>query len=308
MRINVEMFDLQAFATLAECESFSRAAESLNTSQPALSRRIRRLEEVIGAQLFSRTTRHVTLTKRGHALLPAIKKMLADFTDNVLVNHPRRDAYVDVLEICCLPTVTNFLLVDALRQLDRTFPRTKVRIADCAAFEGAQKVLQDEIDFGINLENVALPQLEFFPLVEDSFVLVCPAKHPLAQRSGVKWTELLAYPLVCGDRASANRVVLDSSLSREEATLPWRYELSHTATILTLVDAGLGLAVLPGLAVSDIDHSRLRKVAIADKSISRTIGLLKRRGRRLSRQGQFLFEFLLQKYDPNVVKSISNII
>src|SRR5258708_28515508 len=108
--MNAELLDLKAFVTLAELCSFVRTAKALNLSQPALSRRIRKLEENLGAPLFKRSTRHVSLTMIGRDFLPKMRRVIDEFETSVLASRELGARSSGLVSVAAVPTaVFHFL-------------------------------------------------------------------------------------------------------------------------------------------------------------------------------------------------------
>src|SRR4029434_4592633 len=91
-------------------------------------------------------------------------------------------------------------------------------------------------------------EIEFQKLVEDPFVLACRNDHPLASRKQVSWSEIVSHRVITVGRNSGNRALIDNALARHGLQLNWSYEVAHLSGSLGLVEAGLGIAVLPRLA------------------------------------------------------------
>src|SRR5919202_1679684 len=247
--MNFELVDLKAFVAVAELGSFNRAAKAVNLSQPALTRRIQKLEEGLGAPLLERSTRHVALTMVGREFVPKVRRFLDEFEASML----------------------------------------GIRILDLGANEGLEAVARGEADFGINFIGASHPEIEFTPLAVDPFVLTCRHDHPLAGREQVIWKELANHRVITVGRTSGNRILIDNALSRHGLGLNWSYELSHLSGSLGLVEAGLGVAVLPKLATPAAGHPIIQTVPLVEPEVTRTIGVVQRRGAILSpRAGQFL--------------------
>ena len=207
-RINCEILDLRAFLMVVELSSFHRTAEALNLSQPALSRRIQKLEAAIGSPLLERTTRHVAPTAIGEDLLPLVRRMLEEFDGSLFASRdPKRRG--GIVSMACLPTAAFYFLPEVIRAFSVDHPDTRFRILDLPATDGLQAVARGEVEFGVNIMGASDPDLIFDRLVEDPFVLAARKGHPLAERERVTWTDLAPYPLITVHRSSANRVLLE---------------------------------------------------------------------------------------------------
>ena len=156
-----------------------------------------------------------------------------------------------------------------------------IRIIEEGADEVLASVKQGEADLALNYIGMQDPDLEFSPLLKEPYVLACPAGHVLARRRAVNWNELAAYPLARVSHASRNRLFIDQALA-ELPPLPKPVcEVRHVSTLIGLVENGLGLAVVPQLALPVGSHAVVG-VPLARPAINRTIGLLQRSGRSLS--------------------------
>lgn len=282
MRINCEILDLRAFLAVVELEGFNRAAEALHLSQPALSRRIQKLEASIGATLLERTTRHVSPTALGLELMPLVRRMLEEFDGSLFAARDRGARRNELVTIACLPTAAFYFLPTVIKQFNRDYPDIRFRILDLTATEGLQAVLRGEVEFGINFMGTADPDLIFDRIAEDPFVLAIRRDHPLAEEEEIGWQDLLPYRLITVHRSSGNRTLLDATLARANIELQWFYEVTHLSTSLGLVEAGLGISVLPRTATPGQDHPFIVTRPLLNPQISRTIGVVRRRGATLS--------------------------
>ena len=129
-------------------------------------------------------------------------------------------------------------------------------------------------------------------------MLACRDDHRLAQQTSVKWHELDELRLIGISRESGNRVVLENALAHHKISLRWFYEVNHVSTAIGLIEAGLGASVLPALAMPEESHPRLRLVPIVSPEITRTIGLLQRRGGHLAPAARLFRDELLRGWGP----------
>lgn len=296
MSINCEILDLRAFQHVVELESFHRAAEALHMSQPALTRRIQKLEASIGAQLLERTTRHVAPTATGQELMPLVRRMLEEFDGSLFALKDASSQQRGLITMACLPTAAFYFLPKVVRQFNEEFPHTRFRILDLTANDGLRAVARGEVEFGINLMGNSDPDLDFEPLIDDPFVLAMRKDHPLARRDELIWPDLEGHRLITVDRSSGNRTLLDASLARANLKLNWFYEVTHLNTSLGLVEAGLGISVLPRLATPQEEHPFLITRPIVDPIVTRTIGIVQRRNGRLSPAAERFLSMLIRTW------------
>jgi DNA-binding transcriptional LysR family regulator len=293
MSINFEVLDLRAFTAVVELEGFNRAAEMLNMSQPALSRRIQRLEGAVGAALLERTTRRVSLTALGRELLPLIQRMLDEFDSSLFAMRDVGVRRAGQITLACIPTAAFYFLPSVIARFNEQYPNIRFRIFDLSANDGLESVARGEVEFGINLLGSSDPELTFEPLLADPFVLACRRDHPFARREAVDWADLDGQRIIMVSRSSGNRTLLDAALARADVHLSWSYEVTHLSTSLGLVEAGLGLSVLPQLATPQGDHPIIVTRPIRNPEVSRTIGVVRRQGGRLAPATERFLDMLL---------------
>jgi DNA-binding transcriptional LysR family regulator len=296
MSINCEVLDLRAFLAVVELEGFHKAADALNLSQPALSRRIQKLEAAVGAALLERTTRRVAPTAVGRELIPLVRRMLDEFETSLFSIRELGLRQSAVVTIACIPTAAFYFLPRVVKRFNATYPQIRFRILDLSANDGLQSVARGEVEFGINLMGSSDTQLQFTPLIDDPFVLACRRDHPLAGNGPLRWSELEPHRLITVGRTSGNRTLLDAALARSNLRLQWFYEVTHLSTSLGLVEAGLGVSVLPKLATPQSDHAYLMTRPLIEPEVSRSIGIVRRRQSRLSPAAQQFLDMLLGEW------------
>lgn len=296
MRINFELNDLRAFLAVLDLGGFHRAAEHLGMSQPALSRRIQSLEQMVGAPLLERTTRRVAPTTIGASVAPLARRLLDDFEDSLLTITGLGERQGGQITLACVPTATFYFLPRAIERFNALYPRIRFRILDLSSNDGLQSVSCGEAEFGINLAGASEADLTFTPMIDDPFVLACRRDHPLAASAQVSWRQLEIQTLIGVSRASGNRTILENALAKQNVRLNFQYEVNHLTTSLGLVEKGLGVSVLPQLATPPDDHPVIVARPIGDPPIKRTIGLVERRAARLSPAAQRFRDMLIESW------------
>src|SRR5690242_14978491 len=213
MNMNFDLGDLRAFIAVAELASFRAAAETIHLSQPALSRRIDKLEAALGVRLFDRDTRNVELTAVGRDFARKARTLLDDLDEMLLgVRDVGANRWGQVT-LACIPSTVHYFLPAVLRAYHERFPRIRVHVIDESANEVLSAVAHGEGELGLDITGSDEPTLEFEPLLTESFVAACRRDHPLARRRTVTWTELGGYDFMTVDRASGNRLVMDLALA-----------------------------------------------------------------------------------------------
>ena len=291
-RINLRTDELRALVEVGTRLNFNAAAEALHISQPALSRRIEKLETTLGMRLFERTTRRVELTDAGrqfHDHAGGLIEMLEQAVAGVTARASHRAA---VVTVACVPSVANHLLPQVLFQFRERFDTIRIRVIDEGAAVVLEQVRSGAADFGLNFLGAQNADLDFEPVHAERYVLVMRSDHRLARRRSIAWRELADERMVAVSSASGNRAVLDQAVSRLKRRPQVYYEANHVEGALGLVEAGLGIAALPRLAIAGAATRALIGVPLVEPAVDRTLGLLRRKGRLLHPPAEALYEMV----------------
>jgi len=290
MAINFDLNDLLAFRAVAELSSFRKAAESVHLSQPAFSRRVDKLEQALGVRLLERTTRRVTLTAVGRDFERKVRELLDDLDATLLGIRGVAATRMGEVTVACVPSTVYYYLSHVIRRYHERSPKVRVKVLDASANEVLAAVSRGEADFGLNFMGAQEGDLEFEALIDERFVAACRRDHPMAKLRRVTWAQLCDYDYISVGRSSGNRVLFDQALAGVAKRPQAIYEAQHVTTTLGLVEAGLGVAVVPSMAMPGPDHPLLVSVPLVDPVVTRKVGLIWRRGRSLSPAAQQLFD------------------
>jgi DNA-binding transcriptional LysR family regulator len=290
--MNFDLADLRALVAVAKLGSFRAAATELHLSQPALSRRIEKLEGALGVRLFERTTRSVNLTAVGREFSGKARELLDGLEESLLGIRDVAGRVTGEVTIACVPSAVRYFLPNVLREYHERYPRILVRVIDEGANEVLSHIVRSEADFGLNYIGTQEPNVEFEPILKESFVLACRPDHPLGRRKKVTWAELNQFDYMTVARESGNRLLLDLALTEVPVRPRWFCEVRHVSSLVSLVEAGLGVAAVPRLAMPVGAHPTLVSIPLVEPTIERTVGLIRRRGRVLSPAAQQLYDLV----------------
>jgi DNA-binding transcriptional LysR family regulator len=291
--MNFDLSDLRAFVAVAKLGSFSAAAAELHISQPALSRRVDKLENALGVRLFQRTTRKVDLTAVGREFSYRAGELLNGLEQSLIGISEVATRVTGEVTIACMPSSIRFFLQTFLIRFHQRFPRIIVRIIDQGTTEVLATIARGGADFGLSYIGTQEPTLEFTPILTEGYVLACRSDHPLAKKKRLGWAELAPYDFMTVTKASQNRLLLDMALSNVPDRPRWFCEAQHVSALVNLVEAGLGIAAVPRLAMPADGHPVLVSVPLENPTITRTIGLIRRAGHTLSPAAQQLYELFV---------------
>lgn len=292
MSIQFDLNDLQAFAAAAELKNFRKAAEQVHISQPAFSRRIDKLEAALGVRLIDRNTRSMELTGVGRDFARKVRQLLDDLDETLLGIREVGGARMGEVTIACVPSAVYYFLPPVLRSYHARYPRVRIKVHDASANEVLSVVASGQADFGLNFIGSDEPGIEFRTILEERFVAACRKDHPLARKRRVSWSELGQYDFMSVGKSSGNRMLIDLALAGAAARPQSIYEAQHVTTLLGLVEAGMGVAAVPALAMPGADHPVLASVPLHDPVITRRLGLIRRKGRSFTPAAERLYELL----------------
>jgi|RhiMetdeSRZDD1v2_1073273.scaffolds.fasta_scaffold350242_1 DNA-binding transcriptional LysR family regulator len=295
MSINFEMLDLRALLAVSEMRSFHRAAETLGLSQPALSRRIRAMEVSLGTPLLERSTRRVAPTAVGRQLEPIMRRLLEELEGSILSLTEVGTKLGGRVSIASIPTAAIYFLPRVIEEFNSHYPHIRFRILDLSSNEGLESIARTEAEFGINILGTTHPDLTVTPLMHDPFMLICRRDHPLARKRRVRWSDLEHHRIIGVSRESGNRIVLENALAQANVRVGWFYEVNHLSTAFGLTETGMGASVLPRLATPSTHPSLVTK-AIVEPTVTRTIGIVERRGGSLSPAANRFRDLLFRKW------------
>ncbi|MBD3674030.1 MAG: LysR family transcriptional regulator [Planctomycetaceae bacterium] len=251
----MEIDQLRYFLKVAERGSFTRAAEDLLISQPALSRSIQKLEEELGQPVLERKTRSVALTdagvllqSRAQQILTLIEDTKAEITD---------DGESGRVRVGAIPTIAPFYLPEVLQKFSQAHPQANLIVQENTTDSLIKSCTQGEIDLAILALPIPAKYLEVEVLFEEELLLVVPPDHALAKKAKVRLSDVEPYPFVLLDEAHCltDNIV---SFCRQRSFQPVAVErTSQLAMVQELVSLSHGVSMVPAMA-RRLDHSDRR--------------------------------------------------
>ena len=291
--------ELETFLVVLEEGSFSRAAERLAVSQPSVSSRVKRLEDVLRVKLIQRTTRSLQATEDGELLRAAAEEALSGLYAVLRQFRDRSEAALNRVVVAATPMLAATFLPRIIQTYSERFPDVHVMLRDMP-FETLLKSIGDGgADIGVTAVDGDYDNLDFQRLADEPIVLVLPGKHPLANQDRVTTEMILPFRMIFLDRYTNLRERLAGEFVRLGATL----EASTASTLPTLmgmVDTGSCIAFLPrSMAQVNAKESRAI-VELADFRAVRTYGTIVARRTALSAAVQSFRDHLHRQFPPLV--------
>lgn len=280
---------LSAFLEVAESASFTRAATRLNLSQPAISKRLRALEDQIGTRLFDRVGRSVLLTDAGRALLPYARRVAQTLEDGRRALSQLSQTVSGRLSIGTSHHIGLHRLPPVLKRFVIEYPDVDLDLHFMDSEDACEAVIAGKLELGIvTLPQQPLAQLESGTVWPDPLAVVAAEGHPLAARRRVRLEELAEYPAVLPDADTYTHRIIRAELEARGVEPRVRLATNYLETLKMLAAIGLGWSVLP---VSMIDDSVVR-IPVSGFSPNRALGWVRHTGRAISGPARALMNLL----------------
>ncbi len=238
---------LQVFHTVARLLSFTKAAETLHMTQPAVTFQVRQLEEYFNTRLFDRTHNRISLTDAGQRVY--------EYSDRIFKLYGEMESAVKemtgdisgVLMIGASTTIAEYMLPALLGDFKKQYPDVNVQLKVSNSDGIVQMVENNVIDLGVVESPVMNKNLVVEVCRQDQLVGVVAPRHPLVDRESVLLAELLEYPYICREEGSGTREVISEYMNEQginPSQVNFSMELGSPESIKGAVEAGMGVAVV----------------------------------------------------------------
>jgi len=289
----VDLESLKSFYHVARERSFSRAARNLHISQPAMSVRIKALEQELGERLFDRARKGVALTEAGAVLYDSAEKIFADVEEARARLRELKESGAGQVRLGCSDTVSLYLLPPVLQKFRRRFPLAEITIRNAHSSEILDMLVRGELDFGIVMRPPGMDhRLEARELFVDPFVLACAKGDPLLRRREVSLKALDGRPMVALERGTVTRETIDRALRAAHLRPRIVLETGNVEVQKLYAANGFGCAILPRSAVTEADRRRLEVRPVKDGPPERHVVVVVPRDRYVSRAAQALLQLV----------------
>ncbi|UTW13530.1 LysR family transcriptional regulator [Marinobacterium rhizophilum] len=300
MANNLSIRHLRAFVAVAHQGSFTQAAKHLHLTQSSLTATIKQLELHSGLILLDRTTRRVLLNPEGERFLPVAERLLSDFDTALSDLQAVAEHQHGQVGIAASPSTIACLLPTVVQAYRQRHANIGILLRDDSAAGIEQHVLANDVDFGVGGNHSDQPDLEYSPILRDRFGVVFSAGHRFEQtppQAPLPWQalaseELLMLSTDTGIRAQLAQTPAGHSVRLDRPAI----EVSNPAGLAALVEAGIGLSVLPALAAGTRSFEHLHFRPLSEPAIYRDLYIIRRRGRSLSPAAHAMLQLLRQTF------------
>lgn len=274
---------LRTFLAVRKHLNYTRAAEEIFLTQPAVSRQMRQLEEELGVRLFEQIGKALHLTDAGETLAVEAEKLLGAMERTAEAVRSHRSPERGSIRIGASTTPGFYLLPDLLGRFHRRFPKVAIHYMVENSLRIEQMLVRNELDLGFVGARLSSEEVELKPLVEDEIVCFTSPSHRLAKVRRIDPSSLEEETWIIREKGSATRLLFEDWLSSWKAAIRKSIELTCPETCKALVRAGIGISFMSvhGLR-SEIGAKSLVKIPVMEMSLKRPIFLARHSEKRNS--------------------------
>jgi DNA-binding transcriptional LysR family regulator len=276
---------LHAVLAVAEYNSFIAAAAFLRTSQPALTRTIKRVEDVLGVRLFDRSTRRVAITPAGKEFVAVAERMLNDLRISISSMREIGEEQRGQIIISSIMSVANGLLPAIVAKYRTTRPGIEIILREGVHGTVLEDIRSGTADLGASYVDDVPDFVTAKRVNREVFDVILPRAHPLsktAKRSSVTLADLVDLPMVSLPHESRTRRIVDAAAAATGRTLHHVATVTQFATMMSFVRAGVGIAIVPSGAIAGLLGKDLVILTLTKPRLSREVGLIWLRERELT--------------------------
>ncbi len=258
---------LQVFHTVARLLSFTKAAETLHMTQPAVTFQVRQLEEYFNTRLFDRTHNRISLTEAGDRVYGYSDRIFDLYSEMENSVREMTGEIRGALTIGASTTIAEYMLPSLLGDFGTRYPEVTIHLRVSNSEGIVSMVENNTIDLGVIEAPVGNKNLVVEVCRKDQLVAIVPPNHELANRESVVITELLEYPFICREEGSGTREVINECLSQNSnATLNISMELGSPEAVKGAVEAGMGISVVSRATIQkELKLDTLRAINLEPK-------------------------------------------
>lgn len=286
---------IRAFLTAARQGSFTRAAQLLHVSQPALTVQIRQLEAELGVTLFARNGRRVSLTDAGQRMIAPLENVLLSFEQALDAGQSLARETHGSITVATLPSIAAQWLPELVGQLHRQHPNIAISIADVPAAQVQRLVKDEQADVGLGTRVSRDRALAFTPLFTDRMHVFFPKDHPLARTRQPTLRHIAQYPQILTTPGSSVRTAVHQALEDAGTDVQIVCQVAYLSTAIGMVKAGLGVAILPPATHASADCTGLGSLPIRSTRLQREVGIITRTNQPTSPAVQAFLQLLHAK-------------
>lgn len=290
----MELNQLEYFVALAHIKNFTKAAKSLNVSQPALSRSIGRLEKDLNVKLFARDSRKVALTQYGQTFLSYAERILLELemARQDIMNMAEPDS--GVINLSFMHSLGAYLVPDLVKEFRKLYPKIQFSLNQNHSFLLSKQLFKGESDLCLCSAPINMSDIAWVPLLTEKLYIIVPTTHSLAQKDIINMEEIASEPFITLKPRYGLRTKTEHLFELSSIHPKIRFEGDEIITVASLVAAGLGVSLVP--KIPGMDHLDIKFLAVNAPKCSREIGLAWYANRPMSLAAHRFQNFIINKF------------
>lgn len=281
-----------AFIKIIETGSFTKAAKELGYTQSAISQMVHSLEEELSTTLILRSRKGITLTPDGEEFLPYIKKLHNSYRELMEKSKEMRGLQSGIIRIGTFSSVSSSWLPDLIKNFKEIYPSVKFELQQGEYTSIAQLIKEGSVDFGF-VNPDAVTNLHTIPLKQDEMLAVLPCNHQLTNREKVTLKELSHESFILLDEGQLSVSLKFFKQNNLQPNI--QYRVYDDYTIMSMVEKGLGIAILPELILNKIGYNIVKKKIYPP--IVRTISIAFKDKKTLPIASRYFIDFILKQFN-----------
>jgi hypothetical protein len=291
----MELNQLEYFVALAHIKNFTKAAKSLNVSQPALSRSISRLEKDLNIPLFIRDSRKVNLTQYGQTFLTYAERILQELETarQDITNMAEPDS--GVVNLSFMHSLGVYLVPELLKEFRKIYPKIQFRLSQNHSFLLSKQLFKGESDLCLCSSPINSEDIAWVPLLTEELFIIVPSTHPLAHRSSINITEVASEAFITLKPMYGLRTKTEHIFEVASIRPKIRFEGDEIVTVASLVAANLGVSLVP--KIPGMEHLDIKFISVDNPKCTRDIGLAWYANKPLSLAAHRFQNFIIDKFN-----------
>lgn len=293
----MEWQQLEYFRVVAKMEHFTKAAEILSISQPALTRSITKMEQELGIALFDRVGRTVKLNKYGKLFLKRVEKGLMEISTGIEEIHQLQNPFTGTVSFSFLLTLGVHIVPQIISHFNEEYPDVELEIHQSSSMISIQQLLDGEIDFCLIGPIEPDPNIVWNLLFQEELFAYIPANHHLAEKTSITLDELANDHFIGFKKGIGMREMTESFCQQVGFTPKIKFEGEDVSTLAGLVSSGLGVTIIPEF--SGISSDKIKKLAISNPYCQRQIGIAWLKGKAYSPTAQLFRNYIIEMFQSD---------
>ncbi len=278
----MEIQQLRGFYYSAKIGSLTKAAEKLSITQSAVSQQIRSLEEELGVQLFNRIGPRKELTQEGEIFLNLISNIIQDMDVLKITFEDLKGSQKGLITIAATTLMVMDVLPIIVKNFIKSYPHVRIIILERRWDEVVSLMQSGDIDFGIGPIRSIASNINFLEIESFERVLITSLDHPLAQKRNITLEDIAGYPMITYEKGLITRGEIDRVFKEAEMDVEIIMEATNAETIKRYVETGIGVAIIPKIALFPTQNHRLKVINVNRYFGKLHYGVILRKGKYLT--------------------------